>query len=1413
MLSFRTKTSLRLQIGLRPTKTLFWICMLLGMGVGFGQVDVEFSQATGSDDEDSGGNLPELLVTGTVLVPTTVTVTDAGTGTATSGIDYDFTSPQVVNIPVGIYPPGSSIPIPTLAITGDTTVEPNETLNLGLSGETGNATLGAQTTTTYTITNDDVFIATITATDNTATEAGPTTGTYTVSLDVANNSGSPLLVGYTVGGTATSVDDYAALSGTVSIPNGSDQATITLTPVDDLDVEAAETVIVTLSAGAGYTVGAPASGTVTITSDDVAPDPVATILATDNTATEAGPTTGTYTVSLDIANNSGSPLLVGYTVGGTATSVDDYAALSGTVSIPNGSDQATITLTPVDDLDVEAAETVIVTLSAGAGYTVGAPASGTVTITSDDVAPDPISISDVTLAEGDGATTNFIFTVSVDGGGNAASTIDFDYTTVDGTATTADGDYVLNAGSGQITAGTPSTTITVVVNGDTTVEPTEGFTVVLSNPVNATLTDGTGAGTITNDDSATLTITDESVPENVVGGNMVFTVTLNNAVAGGTQVAYAFTNLTATGSGIDYDNTGGNLLFAGNASETQDITVAINNETIIEGDETFRVTLGIPTNGVTVTGSPAIGTILNDDAAVATITATDNLATESPASTGTFQVNIGSVNNTGSPIPVNYTVTGTATPTADYTALSGTANVANGQQIATITVNPVDDAEIEEDETVIVTLATGAGYSIGAPDSATVTIESEDDTPPDGYTVTINDDPINITNQGAISFTFSNAPTFLTTYDYTLSSSGDGGVATVTGGGALSFVDQTVSNIDVSGLPDGVITLSVVVSNLLGTEGPPTTDTAIKYTAVPSGYTVTIDQSIINFDNQSAIGFTFALAEVGATYNYTFTSDGGGTPVTGSGTIATAADNVNNIDLSGLADGLVTLSVTLSNANGAGVAAEDTSDKDTTVCNAGGVAPVRDTSLPTVFCGDFEIDLNDYVTNIAPVGSELTWSTNPDPNDTEAHRSSVVRSAAQYFGFFYDEVNACASPLVTITLTNFPIPIISDPTGDERCGEGTLTLTASSDSGVLSWFDVPTGGTALGTGGVFITPSISATTSFYVEATANGCTTERIEVVAVVTDAPSTGTPTDMVACNAVSEDGPNVIDLDDTLTGADPGTWALITDPSNGGVAIGAGNTVDFADQPIGDYVFEYTTTGNASTCDDGSVQVTITVEDCFANADIDLALTKEVDNDEPLLDDVITFTITLENTTMDRILDIVVTDLLDTGFEYLSHSASIGTYVPETGEWTIPDLASNVETATLEIDVRVTTPGTIQNTVVLTSSFPVDDEVANNTATASVNVNRDQCTDPGTLCNIFSPNNDGRNDRLILVGHQQFANNTLEVFDRYGNSVFAMDGYDSSWDGTGKNGDLPKGTYFYILDLQGDGTEVIKGWIQIIR
>ena len=110
------------------------------------------------------------------------------------------------------------------------------------------------------------------------------------------------------------------------------------------------------------------------------------------------------------------------------------------------------------------------------------------------------------------------------------------------------------------------------------------------------------------------------------------------------------------------------------------------------------------------------------------LTAPDSNAGESPLDTGTFKISLAQI-NTGAAITVNYTVEGTATPGTDYTALSGTASIPNGQQYASLTVTPVNDTEVESSETVIVKLASGEDYTIGNPSSATVYITSEDVAP------------------------------------------------------------------------------------------------------------------------------------------------------------------------------------------------------------------------------------------------------------------------------------------------------------------------------------------------------------------------------------------------------------------------------------------------------------------------------------------------------------------------------------------------------------------------------------------------------------------------------------------------------------------------------------------------------------
>ncbi|MDP2319940.1 MAG: lamin tail domain-containing protein [Acidobacteriota bacterium] len=132
-----------------------------------------------------------------------------------------------------------------------------------------------------------------------------------------------------------------------------------------------------------------------------------------------------------------------------------------------------------------------------------------------------LTIDDVSVMEGDSGTVTATFTVTAS---TAAHTgISFDIATADGTgiapAQVADFDYVARAEVGQlITAGTTTYAFEVTVNGDTTVEPTETFFVNLSGASGATIADGQGIGTITNDDEAPPVVSDVVISQVYGGG-------------------------------------------------------------------------------------------------------------------------------------------------------------------------------------------------------------------------------------------------------------------------------------------------------------------------------------------------------------------------------------------------------------------------------------------------------------------------------------------------------------------------------------------------------------------------------------------------------------------------------------------------------------------------------------------------------------------------------------------------------------------------------------------------------------------------------------------------------------------------------------------------------------------------------
>ncbi len=223
---------------------------------------------------------------------------------------------------------------------------------------------------------------TITATDASAAEAAGNPGQFTVSRGTSGSAA--LTVNLTVGGTATNGTDYTTIPVTVAIPAGSVTATIAVTPVDDSAVEPSETVIVTVAAGPGYTVGASSSATVTIADNDTS---TVTIAATDANASETGPATGTFTITRTGGTTS-TALPVTIARSGTATNITDYAAINSPVTILSGATSVTVTVTPVDDSAVEGNETVVLTVSAGAGYIVGGSSSATVTIADNDSTTD-----------------------------------------------------------------------------------------------------------------------------------------------------------------------------------------------------------------------------------------------------------------------------------------------------------------------------------------------------------------------------------------------------------------------------------------------------------------------------------------------------------------------------------------------------------------------------------------------------------------------------------------------------------------------------------------------------------------------------------------------------------------------------------------------------------------------------------------------------------------------------------------------------------------------------------------------------------------------------------------------------------------------------------------------------------------
>jgi CSLREA domain-containing protein len=311
------------------------------------------------------------------------------------------------------------------------------------------------------------------------------------------------------------------------------------------------------------------------------PGPQLSIDDVTQAETNAGTTTFTFNVTLSEPSNQ--TITVDYaTANNSAVAPGDYASIPTTTLTFNPTETSKpVSVTVNGDTTFETNETFFVNL-----FNVNANASildpqGVGTITNDDTAPN-FTIDDVTHNEGNASTTSYTFTVTKNGASEVAASVDFQ--TQDGSATLADNDYQTNTGTLNFAAADTTKPITVLVNGDTTFEPNEAFTVNLFNPVNASIADANGTGTITNDDCASFSTV-------YVDDSWVGTPFMADPDAGGPATSFGCDSFATIQGGVDAVTPGGTVIvYAGDYTEQ----VTISKSLTLTGENTATTVLHTP---------------------------------------------------------------------------------------------------------------------------------------------------------------------------------------------------------------------------------------------------------------------------------------------------------------------------------------------------------------------------------------------------------------------------------------------------------------------------------------------------------------------------------------------------------------------------------------------------------------------------------------------------------------------------------------------------------------------------------------------------------------------------------------------------------------------------------------------------
>jgi subtilisin family serine protease len=370
----------------------------------------------------------------------------------------------------------------------------------------------------------------------------------------------------------------------------------------------------------------------------------------------------------------------------------------------------------------------------------------------------------------------------------------------------------------------------------------------------------------------TVAATDASASE--AGDPGTFIITRTGSTAAALTVNYTLGG--SASNGLDYESLPATATIPAGSSSTM-VTVTPLADSATEGSET--VTLTVSANSAYTVGSLASATVtiaeepLPSDDPVLTLSVVDPNGAETGPDPGVIRFH--RTGDPSQPVQVNWTFSGTAVNGSDFQELPTTYPFPEGLE-ADLTITPIDDAIAEGSETVIVTLVDGPGYTVGTPNTATITITDNDDGPPLLPTVTVtasDPDAAEPSNTGTYTFSRSGSTSSSLTVNYSLNGTAENGVdyqtlsGSVTIASGSSSATATVTPIDDSAMEGDetvVLTLSANSAYTLGSSNNATVTIDDDDAPPPPLPTVAVAATDASASESGGTG-TFTISRSGST--------------------------------------------------------------------------------------------------------------------------------------------------------------------------------------------------------------------------------------------------------------------------------------------------------------------------------------------------------------------------------------------------------------------------------------------------------------------------------------------------------------------------------------------------------------------